>query len=173
MVPSGRSADPPRHRPAAPTPADLAQSFFSQEMPPEMPADQATNPLGRLFAGEAGALLQKPNVWLDISQQSLVFPPHMVAPSTTLHDGANGVVPPHSPVINNSTVAGLDINPVTYTGARVETLYQPSDDWSALLALSYQTINAQGVFAEMASDAQGVPQPDLTVQHYDPDTGRW
>src|ERR1700761_6231387 len=50
MVPSGRSADPPRHRPAAPTPADLAQSFFSQEMPPEMPVDQATNPLGRLFA---------------------------------------------------------------------------------------------------------------------------
>jgi predicted TIM-barrel fold metal-dependent hydrolase len=31
------------------------------------------------FVREAGALLQKPNVWLDLSQQSLVFPPHMVA----------------------------------------------------------------------------------------------
>jgi hypothetical protein len=31
------------------------------------------------FVREAGALLQKPNVWLDLSQQSLVFPPRMLA----------------------------------------------------------------------------------------------
>jgi predicted TIM-barrel fold metal-dependent hydrolase len=31
------------------------------------------------FVREAGALLQKPNAWLDLSQQSLAFPPHMLA----------------------------------------------------------------------------------------------
>jgi predicted TIM-barrel fold metal-dependent hydrolase len=31
------------------------------------------------FVREAGALLQKPNAWLDLSQQSLSFPPHMLA----------------------------------------------------------------------------------------------
>jgi predicted TIM-barrel fold metal-dependent hydrolase len=31
------------------------------------------------FVREAGALLQKPNVWLDVSQQTLAFPPRMVA----------------------------------------------------------------------------------------------
>jgi predicted TIM-barrel fold metal-dependent hydrolase len=31
------------------------------------------------FVREAGALLQKPNVWLDLSQQSLVFPPRTLA----------------------------------------------------------------------------------------------
>lgn len=31
------------------------------------------------FVHEAGALLQKPNAWLDLSQQSLVIPPHTLA----------------------------------------------------------------------------------------------
>jgi predicted TIM-barrel fold metal-dependent hydrolase len=31
------------------------------------------------FVHEAGALLQKPNVWLDLSQQSLTFPPRTMA----------------------------------------------------------------------------------------------
>jgi predicted TIM-barrel fold metal-dependent hydrolase len=31
------------------------------------------------FIHEAGALLQKPNAWLDLSQQSLIIPPHTLA----------------------------------------------------------------------------------------------
>jgi uncharacterized protein len=31
------------------------------------------------FVREAGALLQKPNAWLDLSQQSLIIPPHTLA----------------------------------------------------------------------------------------------
>jgi NAD(P)H-flavin reductase len=50
MVPSGGGAEPPSNRPAAPTTADLAQSFFSGDTDPEMPVDQAANPLARLFA---------------------------------------------------------------------------------------------------------------------------
>ncbi len=61
-----------------------------------------------------------------------------------------------------------DINPVTYTGLRVEALYQFNEDWNALLAQSYQNMEADGVFAEMAANSLGEPQPDLSVQLYNP-----
>ena len=77
-------------------------------------------------------------------------------------------VPANSVVINNFNLVANDINPVTYTGLRVEALYQFNEDWSALLAQSYQNMEADGVFAEMAANSLGQPQPDLTVQLYNP-----
>ena len=79
-----------------------------------------------------------------------------------------GVVPPNSPVINNSALVANDFNPVTYQGMRVEALYQFNDDWSALIAQSYQSIEADGVFTEMTADAFGQLQPDLSVQLFNP-----
>jgi outer membrane receptor protein involved in Fe transport len=81
---------------------------------------------------------------------------------------AGGAVPANSPVINNAAAVADNINPVTYSGLRVETLYQFDDDWSALLAQSYQNMEADGVFAEAAADSSGKPQPDLTTQLYNP-----
>jgi iron complex outermembrane receptor protein len=81
---------------------------------------------------------------------------------------AGGKVPANSVVINNSNIAARDINPVTYQGLRVEALLQLNSDWSVLLAQSYQSIAADGVFAEMAANSLGVPQPDLSVQLYNP-----
>jgi iron complex outermembrane recepter protein len=81
---------------------------------------------------------------------------------------AGGSVPPNSVVINNAAEVANHINPVTYQGLRVETLYQFSEGWQALLAQSYQNMNAQGVFTEMAADPAGNPQPDLTVQLFNP-----
>ena len=77
-------------------------------------------------------------------------------------------VPPNSIVINNSALVANNINPVTYQGARVEALYQINEAWSALLVQSYQNMEADGVFAEMAADSLGKPQPDLTVQLFNP-----
>ena len=77
-------------------------------------------------------------------------------------------VPPNATVINNASVVARAINPVTYSGMRVEALYQFNDDWSALLAQSYQAMEADGVFAEMAANSLGEPQPDLSVQLYNP-----
>jgi iron complex outermembrane receptor protein len=77
-------------------------------------------------------------------------------------------VPPNSVVINNSALVDNNINPVTYQGTRVQALYQFNEDWSALIAQSYQNIEAKGVFAEMAADSLGKPQPDLTVQLFNP-----
>jgi iron complex outermembrane receptor protein len=81
---------------------------------------------------------------------------------------AGGTVPANSVVINNAAVVASNINPVTYSGLRVEVLSQFNDDWSALIAQSYQNMDANGVFAEAAADSFGKPQPDLTVQLYNP-----
>jgi iron complex outermembrane recepter protein len=81
---------------------------------------------------------------------------------------AGGTVPAKSVVINNFKIAAEDINPVTYKGVRVGALYQFNEEWSALLAQSYQDIEADGVFTEMAANSLGVPQPSLAVQLYNP-----
>jgi iron complex outermembrane receptor protein len=81
---------------------------------------------------------------------------------------AGGSVPANSVVINNAAQVGSNINTVTYQGLRVAALYRFSEDWHALLAQSYQNIDAQGVFTEMAANTDGTPQPDLTVQLYNP-----
>jgi iron complex outermembrane receptor protein len=82
------------------------------------------------------------------------------------HSGAK--VPANSVVINNFNIAAKDINPVTYRGIRAEALYKFNEDWRALLAQSYQSIESDGVFAEMAENSLGQPQPDLTVQLFNP-----
>jgi outer membrane receptor protein involved in Fe transport len=77
-------------------------------------------------------------------------------------------VPPNSVAVGNANLVGRAINPVTYQGIRVEALYQFGGNWSALLAQSYQNIEAQGVFAEEAVNSLGQPLPDLTVQQFNP-----
>jgi iron complex outermembrane recepter protein len=79
-----------------------------------------------------------------------------------------GLVPSDSTVINNFHVTGDNINPVTYKGLRAGLLYQFDEDWSALITQSYQSIEAYGVFTEMASNSLGVPLPDLSVGLFNP-----
>jgi iron complex outermembrane receptor protein len=81
---------------------------------------------------------------------------------------AAGQVPANSVVINNFNVVANDINPVTYTGMRVEALYRINEAWNALLTQSYQNMEADGVFAEMAANSLGEPLTDLSVQLYNP-----
>jgi iron complex outermembrane receptor protein len=79
-----------------------------------------------------------------------------------------GNVPANSVVLNNFSIAEDHINPVTYNGLRAEALYRFNEDWDALIAQSYQSIGAYGVFTEMAANSLGEPQPDLSVQLYNP-----
>ena len=81
---------------------------------------------------------------------------------------AGGQVPANSVVINNSNLVANAINPVTYEGIRVQSLYRFSPDWSVLLAQSYQDIDASGVFTERAANSAGQPLPPLSVQLYNP-----
>jgi len=88
------------------------------------------------------------------------------------HDGSisyvGGTVPANSVVLKNTGLVGDNINPVTYTGARAEALYQINEDWSALIAQSYQRIEADGVFAEETVNSVGQRQPELTAQLFNP-----
>jgi iron complex outermembrane receptor protein len=72
-------------------------------------------------------------------------------------------VPPGSPVINNNSTVANNINPVTYTGTRVEGLYQINDDWNILLSQSYQNMDSQGVFYQMPYSSDGVKLQPLEV----------
>src|ERR1700689_4012879 len=80
----------------------------------------------------------------------------------------NHNVPANSVSINNFKIAANHFNPVTYTGLRAEDLYRLDQDWSALLVQSYQNMEADGVFAEMAANSLGEPQPDLSAQLSNP-----
>jgi iron complex outermembrane recepter protein len=58
-----------------------------------------------------------------------------------------GVVPPGSAGLNNNSLVGRAINPVTYQGTRVSAYVRFNDDWNALIEQSYQQMQADGVFA--------------------------
>ena len=76
---------------------------------------------------------------------------HYVDPST-----GKAAPPPGSPVINNYAIAKKAQNPVKYQGMRAQLLFQINDDWSALLAQSYQNMEADGVFYQMPKSSEGV-----------------
>ena len=57
-------------------------------------------------------------------------------------------VPSNSQSANNYNLAGRAQNPVDYSGVRVSALWQTTDDWSALLVQSYQSMEADGSFAQ-------------------------
>jgi iron complex outermembrane recepter protein len=81
--------------------------------------------------------------------------------------GVRCEVPPGSPVINNNSLVGNAVNPVTYQGVRAQGLFK-ANDWSVLLSQTYQTINAQGVFYETPNGSDGEQLPDLSVQLFNP-----
>jgi len=72
-------------------------------------------------------------------------------------------VPPGSPAINNSGLAKNAINPVTYQGFRVAARWDINDRWNALIAQSYQDMDAEGVFYQMPKSSDGAPLPPQSV----------
>ena len=82
--------------------------------------------------------------------------------------GSGFTVSPDSVVINNKPLVANDINPAAYRGGGLEALYQFNDDWDALIAESYQRLEADGVAVEAPTDLLGNPQPDLAVQLFNP-----
>jgi iron complex outermembrane receptor protein len=72
-------------------------------------------------------------------------------------------VPPGSPVANNYNLAKNAINPVTYQGFRISALWNINDRWNALIAQSYQDMDAEGVFYQMPQSSDGAPLPPQSV----------
>jgi outer membrane receptor protein involved in Fe transport len=93
-----------------------------------------------------------------------------------------GVVPDDSLTINNNSLVGNAINPLTYTGTRLQALLKINDDWNVLLSQSYQNMDSQGVFYEMPRGSEGAsltnnalatpqggqPLPPLSVTLFNP-----
>jgi outer membrane receptor protein involved in Fe transport len=70
--------------------------------------------------------------------------------------------------INNSSVAAKNQNPTTYDGFRASALYQINDDWSVLIAESYQRLDAEGVSFEEPVGANFQPLKPLQVTTFTP-----
>ena len=77
-------------------------------------------------------------------------------------------VPPGSPAINNAGLVRNAINPATYQGLRVSALWKINDAWSALIAQSYQDLDAEGVFYQMPYSSDGQPLPPQSVTLFNP-----
>ena len=73
-----------------------------------------------------------------------------------------GVVPKGSSSLSNSGLVSNAFNPQSYQGARLSGLYRFNDDWNLLVQQSYQSMEADGVFAYDPSLG------DLDVQQYNP-----
>lgn len=81
--------------------------------------------------------------------------------------------------VNNNHLVANAINPLTYQGLRLSAFYKFNENWTALIAQSYQDMNAQGVFYDTprSSGPAVAPNPggpvskalpDLSVQLYNP-----
>ena len=77
-----------------------------------------------------------------------------------------GVVPPGSPTVSNYNLVNHAYNPTVYQGARLSALFKFNDDWDLLLQQSYQSLEADGVYAY--SPLLG----DLNVQQYNPSSDK-
>ena len=86
--------------------------------------------------------------------------------------GTNACAPP-APLESNTTVAGRDINPATYTGARLSAALKINEDWDVLVTESLQNLDAQGVNFQfpIGSDFQKLNKLETTyfVPTYDKD----
>lgn len=94
--------------------------------------------------------------------------------TTDLGIGSRGV-PANSAYLDNADIVGENINEVDYSGARASLKWQITDDWDALLAVAYQSIDGEGVFYQTPNGSESgcnvpvngaVPQdcPDSTQQ---------
>ena len=75
--------------------------------------------------------------------------------------------------INNNTTARKDFNPVTYTGARIEALFDIDEDWNILVSQSVQHLDVLGLSQQYptGSDFQKLNPLEVTsfVPSYDHD----
>ena len=70
--------------------------------------------------------------------------------------------------INNNTTAQKDFNPVTYTGGRIEALYEIDDHWNILVTESVQNLDVQGMSQEYPTGSDFQPLQPLQVTSFVP-----
>jgi outer membrane receptor protein involved in Fe transport len=81
--------------------------------------------------------------------------PNGLPTPNTAAGGPGFCTPPGAQTANNFNLAKDNQNPVTYTGIRLQALYQINDDWSFLLAQSFQNMEADGEFTQYPTGSDG------------------
>jgi len=90
-----------------------------------------------------------------------------ICPNGAPAAAGNACAPP-APVESNTRVAGADINPTTYTGARLSAAVKLSDDWDALITESLQNLDSQGVNFQFPIGSDFQPLKKLQTTYYNP-----
>ncbi len=105
-----------------------------------------------------------------------------------IHPGANGLCPngqpggangyctlPNRPGLNNYALARNAQNATDYQGFRVEALWNINDDWSLLLAESYQYLDAEGSAYAYPTSLDFQPLQPLQTTQFNPsyDIDKW
>lgn len=74
----------------------------------------------------------------------------------------------NAPQINNYQIAQKNFNPVTYTGARFELLYDINPEWNLLITESLQNVDAEGLSVEYPTGSDFQPLQPLQVTAFTP-----
>ena len=80
-----------------------------------------------------------------------------------------GAVPSGIDQIDNSSVAGKNVNSTTYKGARFSALYDINEDWNALIEQSFQNLDAEGSSEENPYSVDGQPLKPLQTSYFNPE----
>ena len=91
-----------------------------------------------------------------------------VCPNGLPPGSAGYCVPLGLAVTNNNAQVKPAQNPVDYSGLRLSALWQMSEDWSLLVQQSYQSMEADGVFAQEPIGADGQPLQQLQTTTFVP-----
>ncbi|UAJ10856.1 TonB-dependent receptor [Glacieibacterium megasporae] len=75
---------------------------------------------------------------------------------------------PNQHQINNGTTAGNDFNPVTYTGGRIEALWDVAPNWDILITESLQHLDVEGLSAQYPIGSDFQPLKPLQVTSFVP-----
>ena len=83
--------------------------------------------------------------------------------------------PPNSPGANNFQLVNRAQNPVSYTGLRLQALWQANPDWDVLIQQSYQHMEADGTDAQYPFGSDGQPLGPLEETSFVPawDKDKW
>ena len=102
------------------------------------------------------------NYYLNIKPTGGLCPNGKPAGSAGFCTVANGAQ------INNGTTAEKDFNPVTYTGGRIEALWDVNDDWNVLVTESVQHLDVLGTASSYPVGSEGQPLKPLQVTTFVP-----
>jgi outer membrane receptor protein involved in Fe transport len=73
-----------------------------------------------------------------------------------------------TPTANNAALVGSNLNPVDYDGLRFSALWKINEDWNFLVQENYQSMEADGYFADYPYAPNGTPLQPYQIVAFQP-----